>query len=75
MNANDSIAAISTPAGEGAIVQTTWVPSMLARAEVKETVRIARQRGELIPAGEGIGPVERHAYPSRSASYAANRAR
>jgi len=58
-------------------MQTTWPTSTLARAEVKEAVRIARQRGELVPAGEGIGPVERHAhaYPARSASYAANRAR
>ncbi|HTJ06482.1 MAG TPA: hypothetical protein VL624_14155 [Caldimonas sp.] len=65
------------PAGEGMAMQTTWPTSTLARAEVKEAVRIARQRGELVPAGEGIGPVERHAhaYPARSASYAANRAR
>jgi hypothetical protein len=59
------------------VAQTTWVPSLLARAEVKESVRIARQRGELVPAGEGVGLVERHAhaYPARSASYAANRPR
>ena len=51
--------------------------SMLARAEVKESVRLARQRGELIPAGQGTGPTEWHArgYPARSASFAANRPR
>jgi hypothetical protein len=66
------------PAGQG-MTFNARVPSvsLLARAEVKESVRIARQRGELTPAGEGMGPTERqaHAYPARSATYAANRPR
>ena len=66
------------PAGEGMRFDARAASvSLLARAEVKESVRVARQRGELTPAGEGMGPTERqaHAYPARSASYAANRAR
>ena len=30
----------------------------MARADVKEATRMARMNHELIPAGEGIGPVE-----------------
>ena len=66
------------PAGQGMTFDARGPSvSLLARAEVKESVRVARQRGELTPAGEGMGPTERqaHAYPARSASYAANRPR
>ena len=32
--------------------------TQMARADVKEATRQARMNNELIPAGEGIGPVE-----------------
>jgi len=47
---------------------------MLARADVRDGVREARMRGELMPAGEGLGAVERMARPVRGQgdAYAAN---
>jgi hypothetical protein len=47
---------------------------MLARAEVRESVREARMRGELMPAGEGLVSVERMARPTsrQRDAYAAN---
>jgi hypothetical protein len=43
----------------------------MARADVKEATRMARMNHELVPAGEGIGPVEVHMAAKRPEWFAA----
>ena len=47
------------PAGEAVAPFETPMPSILARATVKEEYRMARMRGELTPGGEGFASPSR----------------
>ena len=73
-NVASVIAAVSALIAQGAMAQTPAAPAGATRADVKSDAAAAKKKGELTPAGEGVGAPPKKAAAKSETSRAAGKA-